>query len=174
MLLELDCFDRRTLDCLGRVQQGGDHGLHSRGVTSARLQLRMVLLVAITRVLLRRRDTTAALRLLIKWSRRWPEFSADEGLRAVRRAAKVFRANCLAQSVALTVALQGAKKSPVLILGCRRYENRSWGAHAWVLVDSAVLDALPSGAHEPLARLSADTQWIPAPIPPGDRVRESG
>ena len=134
----------------------------------------MALLLAATRFLLRKHDTTKTLRLLVRRNGHGPEFANPDGLRAVRRAAKVFRANCLAQSVALTVALQGAKKSPVLILGCRRYENRSWGAHAWVLVESEVLDALPSGAHEPLARLSADTQWIPAPIPPQDRVRESG
>ncbi len=75
-----------------------------------------------------------------------------------------FRANCLAQSIALTVALERAEKQPVLVLGCRLYADRRWGAHAWVVDGDQVLDALPSGAHAPLAQLVADTQWVPGPV----------
>lgn len=124
----------------------------------------MAALLAATLVSLRRRDTTQTLRRLIDGAGAWPDFGPEIGLRAVRRSARVLRANCLAQSVALTVALDRAQKQPSLILGCRIYEDRRWGAHAWVVAGSDVLDALPSGAHQPLARLGADTRWVPAPI----------
>lgn len=127
----------------------------------------MAALLASTLMSLRRRDTTQTLRRLIQRSAVWPEFAATDGLRATRRSARLLRANCLAQSIALTVAQHRAAKRPALILGCRRYDDGRWGAHAWVVVDSEVLDALPSGAHEPLAQLSADTLWVPTPIPPG-------
>ncbi|MEY2399472.1 MAG: Transglutaminase-like superfamily [Actinomycetota bacterium] len=99
-------------------------------------------------------------------TRRWPPFSGPEALRALRVPARALRANCLTQSVALTVAFERANQNPTLVLGCRRYENRKWGAHAWVIVGSDVFDAIPSGAHEPLARLTAETEWVPAPMPP--------
>jgi hypothetical protein len=82
---------------------------------------------------------------------------------AVRRFARVLRANCLSQSVALTVALDRAAQDPTLVLGCRRYADRNWGAHAWVEVGSTVLDALPSGEHAALAWLDARSQWDAAP-----------
>ena len=129
----------------------------------------MAALLAAAVISLRRRDTTETLRRLTDRARPWPDFSAPHGMRALRRAARVLRANCLAQSVALTVALESAKTRPTLILGCRRYEDRSWGAHAWVIVGSEVLDALPSGAHTPLAQLRSDTSWVPAPVAPGIR-----
>jgi len=128
--------------------------------------MRMTVLLVATVISLRRRDTTETLRRLVNRTRQWPEFPADSGMRAVRRPARLLGANCLAQSVALTVALDRAAQSPELILGCRRYESRQWGAHAWVILGAQVLDALPSGAHQPLARLNAETQWIPAPVPP--------
>lgn len=129
----------------------------------------MAALLAATVISLRRRDTTATLRLLTGRAKPWPDFSPPHGLRALRRAARFFRANCLAQSVALTIALESAQTRPTLVLGCRRYQDKSWGAHAWVLVGTEVLDALPSGAHTPLAQLTAESLWVPAPIAPGIR-----
>jgi hypothetical protein len=129
----------------------------------------MTALLAATVISLRRRDTTETLRYLVKRAKRWPDFSATEGLRALRRAARIFRANCLAQSIALTVALERAEHRPVLILGCRLYPDRRWGAHAWVVAGAEVLDALPSGAHAPLAQLASDTQWVPGPVLGGTR-----
>lgn len=130
---------------------------------SVLLQLRMTALLAATKRSLRRRDTTATLRRF-SGTRRWASFDADDGLRAVRRAARALGANCLSQSVALTVACRRAGLDPELILGCRRYGDGKWGAHAWIVLESRVYDPLPSGDHQALASISAGTQWVPAPI----------
>jgi hypothetical protein len=76
----------------------------------------------------------------------------------------VLPANCLPQSIALTVALGRAGYAPTLILGCRRYDARNWGAHAWVSVAGEVLDPIPSGPHQALAHLDAGTGWTPMPV----------
>lgn len=153
----------------------GRHGLVSRAVTSARLQLRMATLLVATRLSLRSRDTTATMRHFLRGAKQWREFSDDDALAALRLPARALRANCLAQSIALTVALERSGQQPTLVLGCRRYENREWGAHAWVVVGNRVLDALPSGPHEPLARLAAKNQWVPAPITEQEGLlKESG
>jgi hypothetical protein len=130
---------------------------------SVLLQLRITALLAATRRSLRRRDTTATLRLFTPGAP-WPSFDADDAMRAVRRASRLMAANCLAQSVALTVACTRAGGSPELILGCRRYGDGKWGAHAWIVLESRVYDPLPSGEHQALASISAGTQWVPAPI----------
>jgi hypothetical protein len=123
----------------------------------------MTALLAATKRSLRRRDTTATLRLFADGAP-WPSFDANDGLRAVRRASRLLGANCLSQSVALTVATTRAGKDPELILGCRRYGGGKWGAHAWIVLDAHVYDPIPSGEHQALASISAGTQWVPAPI----------
>jgi hypothetical protein len=59
--------------------------------------------------------------------------------------------------------LQRSGAKPVLILGCRRGEDATWTAHAWVELEDEALDA---GASEylPLARLSAEGEWIPSAV----------
>jgi hypothetical protein len=73
----------------------------------------------------------------------------------------MLRAACLAQSVALTALLERGGQAPVLVLGCRRYEDRHWGAHAWVVSDGAILEPVPAGEHSELAQLDAAHAWIP-------------
>jgi Transglutaminase-like superfamily len=121
------------------------------------------LLLTTTRSL-RQRDTTETLRRLVDNHTTTDLFDASDALRAVRRAARAVRANCLAQSVALTVAFARAGQQPQLVLGCRRYADGNWGAHAWVLLGPDVLDPLPSGPHAALATLEGRTHWVPSPI----------
>lgn len=85
----------------------------------------------------------------------------DEGqaLIAVRRAGRVFGAECLPQAIALTCLLYRAGAAPELVLGCRRYGPTQWGAHAWVEVDGHALDPVEQPDHAALARLSATTKW---------------
>jgi hypothetical protein len=136
-----------------------------RRVSAAVLQLRMTLLLAKVAASLRRRDTTATLRHFATRPSRWRAFEPMSGLRAVRRASRAVRAQCLSQSVALTIALKRAGYEPTLVLGCRRYEGGTWGAHAWVrLSDEEVLDPIPSGVHQALARLDAGTGYVPMPV----------
>jgi hypothetical protein len=135
-----------------------------RRVRAAVLQLRMTWLLVRVVASLRRRDTTATLRQLAARPSRWRSFEPQSGLRAVRRSARAVPAKCLEQSVALTVALGRAGYEPTLVLGCRRYDDGNWGAHAWVRVEAAVLNPIPSGAHEALARLDAGTGWTPMPV----------
>jgi hypothetical protein len=130
---------------------------------SVLLQLRIAALLAATKRSLRRRDTTATL-LRFADGASWSSFDAPRALGAVRRASRVLGANCLSQSVTLTVAARRAGQDPELILGCRRYPDGVWGAHAWIVLEGRVYDPLPSGAHQALASISAGTRWVPAPI----------
>jgi hypothetical protein len=75
-------------------------------------------------------------------------------------------ATCLAQSVALAAVLERGQQHPTLVLGCRQYEDRRWGAHAWVIVGGEVLDPVPGGPHAELARLEATSGWVPVPAAP--------
>lgn len=135
---------------------------------SVLLQLRMTALLAATKRSLRRRDTTDTLRRLAREGHATGSFDADEGLRAVRRASRALGANCLSQSVALAAACRRAGLNPEVILGCRRYGDGKWGAHAWIVLDARVYDPLPSGEHQALASISAGTNWVPAPIVRGE------
>lgn len=130
---------------------------------SAFLHFRITVLLAATQRSLRRQDTTATLRRYVPGSP-LPAFSADDAMRAVQRAARALGANCLAQSTTLAVACARGGLDPELILGCRRYADGKWGAHAWIVVNAQVYDPLPSGEHQALAKISAGTQWVPAPI----------
>jgi hypothetical protein len=120
-------------------------------------------LLAATKRSLRRRDTTATMRRLSDGGP-WVGFDANDALRAVRRAARILGANCLSQSIALAAACARNGLDPELILGCRRYGDGKWGAHAWVQLRGDVYDPLPSGEHQTLASISAGTGWVPAPI----------
>jgi hypothetical protein len=130
---------------------------------SALLHLRIAALLAATKRSLLRRDTTATLQRLAD-AGKWSSFDPTAALRAVRRASRALRGNCLSQSVALTVAARRAGHDPELILGCRRYPDGVWGAHAWIVLDGRVYDPLPSGEHQALASISAGTRWVPTPI----------
>lgn len=129
----------------------------------------MLALLVVTRILLRRHDTTTTMQRLTRRSTGAivapvAAMQPVTAMRAVRRAARVVGGNCLAQSVALAAGLQRAGSAPELILGCRRYGKQEWGAHAWVRVDGQTLDPLPSGRHHALAGLGAGTAWIPTPV----------
>lgn len=131
----------------------------SRGL----LELRAFVAVARARRLLAREGTVAALRSLTA-DRDAPVTGHDDALRSVRRAGRVLRAPCLPQAVALTALLHGSAQTPTMVLGCRRYGAGQWGAHAWVEVAGAVLDPLPSGAHQVLARCDAAHGWVPRAV----------
>jgi hypothetical protein len=72
--------------------------------------------------------------------------------------------------VVLAAMLEQAEQHPTLILGCRQYENRRWGAHAWVVVGGEILDPVPGGPHAELARLEGASDWVP--VPPARQATE--
>ena len=123
----------------------------------------MAALLLAAHLMLNRRGVTPTLARLAS-GRVTAEVRPSDAMGALRRPARILGAPCLAQSVALTAALSRARQTPSLVLGCRRYDDGRWGAHAWVDVDGVTFDAIPSGEHQPLARLAADTGWIPAPV----------
>jgi len=82
-----------------------------------------------------------------------------DAMRAVQRAGRLLRATCLAQSMALTTLLERDGQHPSLVLGCRRYGDNAWGAHAWVEVGTAVFEPVQAASHIELARLSAAGGW---------------
>jgi hypothetical protein len=127
------------------------------------LQGRALALVTAARLLLGRRDTTWALQRLAKRTRSGARVPAEDALVAVQRAGRIAHAACLAQSIALTALLERGGAEAMLVLGCRRYEDRHWGAHAWVISEGTVLEPVPAGAHIELAQLEATNAWIPAP-----------
>jgi hypothetical protein len=123
-------------------------------------------LVGSARLLLARRGPSEVLRRLAgDAASRGTAQSVDEGraLIAVRRAGRVFRADCLPQAIALACLLHRGGATPELVLGCRRYGPNQWGAHAWVDVDGHTLDPVEQPDHAPLARLSATTKWEVGP-----------
>jgi hypothetical protein len=132
----------------------------------------MAVLLASTMLSLRRRGTTGTLRHLGARTAPVPNVEPAAALRALQRPGRLAGANCLAQSVALAVALEAMGHRPLLVLGCRRYDDGQWGAHAWVLVGEDVLDPRPSGPHMQLAQLEAATGWVPAPPRENRSVRE--
>jgi hypothetical protein len=130
-------------------------------VGKVRLQLRTVLMVAMARAFLVRRGTTATLRWLAGRRPASGEVRPAAALRSVQRAGTVLGAKCLVQSVALTAVLQRAGQEPTLVLGCRQYDDRHWGAHAWVVVGGEVFEPVVGGPHQELARLEAGNGWVP-------------
>jgi hypothetical protein len=126
------------------------------------LQGRAVALVAAARLLLKRHDTTSVLRRLAKRPARQRALDVEAALVAVQRAGRLAKATCLPQSIALAALLTKAGKAPELVLGCRRYEDRHWGAHAWLIADGVVLEPVPAGQHIELAQMSAENNWLPA------------
>jgi hypothetical protein len=126
------------------------------------LQIRAAVLVLRVVVLLRRRGTTAALRrLAVPGGPDGGRIDPERAVVAVQRAGRVVRARCLAQSVALASLLERSGRDTAVVLGCRRYEDRRWGSHAWVLCDGAVLEPVAGGDHAELARYTAAQQWVP-------------
>jgi hypothetical protein len=122
--------------------------------------------LAASRRLLARDGTTGALRRLQQRSARPPE---DPGavLASVRRAARIVGGECLPQAVTLAVLLQRMGMAPLLLLGCRRDpRDGGWLAHAWVELDDEVLDPTGAAGFASLARLSAETDWLPSPVTP--------
>ena len=113
------------------------------------------------RLLLPRRGTTATLRRLGPPPRAGGRVDTDAALLAVRRASRVAGGACLPQSVALAALLRRDGATPVLVVGCQRYENGTWGAHAWVRVNGAVLDPDPCGEHAELAWYRSEDDWQP-------------
>lgn len=133
-------------------------------MTTARLHLRAALLVVAAEVLLRRRGATPALRRLHALSRPVAAEPAA-ALVAVRRFGRLARARCLAQSIALATLLDPEAHDVVVVLGCRLYADRRWGSHAWVQCDGEVLEPIAGGDHTPLARYSAEHDWVPVAPP---------
>jgi hypothetical protein len=129
-------------------------------VRAALLYVRAGLTVVAARVLLRRRDTTEVLRRLTGETQATEGADASRMLVAVRRTGRLCGANCLARSVALTVLLHRAGERPALVLGCRRYDDGRWGAHAWVDANGRKFELVPAGAHEELAQLDAAHDWV--------------
>ncbi len=125
------------------------------------LQVRAIAYVVAARMLLSRRGMPATLRALAR-RRAGRAVDVEDALHAVRRAGRLAGATCLPQAVALTALLRRDGADPTVVLGCRRYDNGHWGAHAWVELDGVVWDPLPSGAHATLARCDAARDWVPA------------
>ena len=133
-------------------------------MTSPKLQLRAILTVAAARRLLRRDGTTGTLRRL-QASGELPPADPGAVLAAVRRAARVVGGECLPQAAAIAALLQRMGMAPLLVLGCRRApQGGEWLAHAWVELDHAVLDPTGVVGFASLARLSAETDWLPSPV----------
>jgi hypothetical protein len=129
-------------------------------VGSTALHARALALVATARFLLPRRGTAETLRRLAP-RRSAPAVDPELALTAVRRARKVVGGACLPQAVALAALVHRGDAEPVLVVGCQRYPNRTWGAHAWVRVDGQVLDPDPCGEHADLAWYPARNAWQP-------------
>ena len=126
-----------------------------------------------TVALVRRRGTSAALKRLAPDSyRRSRPIDPAAATVAVQRAGRLLRARCLAQSVALVVVLQRAGRDAIVVLGCRRYEDRRWGSHAWVVCGGEILEPVMGGDHAELARYSAAQGWVPVAPPSVDAARD--
>lgn len=127
------------------------------------LQARALLILALAQVLLRRQGTAAALRLLARRRRNPRSLEPPVAMRAVRRAGRLTRGACLSQAVALTALLTRAGEDPTLVLGCRRYREGVWGAHAWVDLDGEQLEPVASEEHQLLATCRPEHDWVPTP-----------
>ena len=125
-------------------------------------ELRVAVLLAAVRLLLPRIGLVATLQRFAKPAPvavpKAPDATA--AVDAVRRAARrTGGGTCLAQSVVLTALLMRAGVEPDIVLGCRRYEDGHWGAHAWVEVDGRLLEPVEAGVHTELTRCRASAQW---------------
>jgi hypothetical protein len=84
----------------------------------------------------------------------------QSALAVVRRASRrTGGGTCLAQSVVLTALLMRTGVEPDVVLGCRRYEDGRWGAHAWVELDGRVLEPVKAAEHTELTRCRASGRW---------------
>lgn len=118
-------------------------------------------LVALAKLLLTRLRTTSVLRALAGPDRTRLRGRLDAGQAAasVATAARIVRAECLPQAVALAALLQRGGQSPTVVLGCRFYGENNWGAHAWVEADGRSFDPLAGQEHAELGRLTAAGRW---------------
>jgi Transglutaminase-like superfamily len=122
-------------------------------------------LVIAARVLLWRCSTPTVLRLLAGGrsgpGRRGRGVATDphQATRAVQAFGNRVRAGCLPQSIALAAVLQRGGSEPTLVLGCRYYAPKAWGAHAWVEVAGERFDPVAQPDHAELARLKAANGW---------------
>jgi hypothetical protein len=123
--------------------------------------MRALVLLATTRLLLRRHGTTGTLQRLARQRQARP-VAPEDALTAMRRARYLVGGRCLPQAIALTALLQQGGNDPVLVLGCHRRPNGSWDAHAWTRVDGRVLDPDPSGDYAELAWCRREDDWVPA------------
>ncbi|MGH9275376.1 MAG: lasso peptide biosynthesis B2 protein [Acidimicrobiales bacterium] len=139
-------------------------------MTMARLQLRAATLVVLAQILRRLRGTTHALRRLHRIRRPTIPVDPAAAMLAVQRAGRVARARCLAQSVALAALLDQEAHDIVVVLGCRLYADGRWGSHAWVLYGGQMLEPVTADEHTPLARYSAEHNWVPVAPPAAPRV----
>lgn len=117
--------------------------------------------VALAKLLLSRLRTTAVLTALAgpDRSRLRVRLDPDQAAASVATAARILRAECLPQAVALAALLQRGGASPTVVLGCRFYGENSWGAHAWVEAGGRRFDPLSGHEHAELGRLSAAGRW---------------
>jgi hypothetical protein len=139
-------------------------------VLSPALFARALVLVAASRLLLRRHTTTDSLRRLARGNGSARRLDPLDALTAVRRAARIAGGACLAQAVALTALLQRAGHEPTLVLGSHRDAKREWSAHAWVEVDQLLLEPVITVEHASLAKLKAANGWTPSPPMQSDKA----
>jgi len=132
-------------------------------VLSPALFVRALVLVAASRLLLRRHTTTDSLRRLARGNGNARRLDPLDALTAVRRSARIAGGACLPQAVALTALLQRAGHEPALVLGSHRDAKREWSAHAWVEVDQLLLEPVITVEHASLAKLKAANGWTPSP-----------
>lgn len=130
------------------------------------LQARALLVLARAQLLLRRRGTATTLQLLARRRHSPRPLDPPVAVRAVRRAGRLTRGACLSQAVALTALLTRAGEDPTLVLGCRRYREGVWGAHAWVDLDGDQLEPVVSEEHQLLATCRPEHDWVPSPPAP--------
>jgi hypothetical protein len=84
----------------------------------------------------------------------------QSAVEAVQRAARrTGGGTCLAQSVVLTALLIRTGADPEVVLGCRRYQDGHWGAHAWVELDGRLLEPVRADEHTELTRCRASAGW---------------
>ena len=121
--------------------------------------------VASSKILLTRLRTTTVLRVLAgsRGFRPGARIDASAAAASVAAAARLLRADCLPQAVALASLLQRCGGAPTVVLGCRLYAPSRWGAHAWVEVAGERFDSLGDETHTELARLSGASGWKVGP-----------
>ena len=132
-----------------------------RPLHKAALHLELLVCGAAARLLVKSRGIEPTLRRLARPGAGWGSTAApNDAVRAARRLHRfVGRGTCLEESAALAAVLARRGGTPDLIVGCRRYPDGTWGAHAWVVADGVRCDLVPAGEHAALTRYSLDSGW---------------